>query len=200
MTKDLQRCQWARNPLDIKHHDEEWGVPCHDDRALFEMLILEGAQAGLSWSTILAKRENYRRAFASFDSSTIARFTAKDVRRLLADPGIVRSRAKIDAAISNARAFLAVQQEFGTFDRYLWAFVDGRPIVNAPRSLSELPAETTLSRALSKDLIKRGFRFVGPKICYAFMQSVGLVNDHIVGCFRRSSDESPTTPVPESPE
>jgi DNA-3-methyladenine glycosylase I len=194
MTKHHQRCPWARNPLDIEHHDEEWGVPCHDDRALFEMLVLEGAQAGLSWSTILAKRENYRRAFASFDPRAIARFTAKDVRRLLADPGIVRSRAKIDAAISNARAFLAVQQEFGTFDRYLWAFVDGRPIVNAPRSLEELPAETTLSGALSKDLIRRGFRFVGPKICYAFMQSVGLVNDHIVGCFRRSLDETRRSP------
>jgi DNA-3-methyladenine glycosylase I len=194
MTKHLQRCPWAHNPLDIKHHDEEWGVPCHDDRALFEMLVLEGAQAGLSWSTILAKRENYRRAFASFDPRAIARFTAKDVRRLLADPGIVRSRAKIDAAISNARAFLAVQQEFGTFDRYLWAFVDGRPIVNAPRSLEELPAETTLSGELSKDLMRRGFRFVGPKICYAFMQSVGLVNDHIVGCFRRSLDETRRSP------
>jgi DNA-3-methyladenine glycosylase I len=194
MTKHLQRCPWARNPLDIKHHDEEWGVPCHDDRALFEMLVLEGAQAGLSWSTILAKRENYRHAFASFDPRAIARFTAKDVRRLLADPGIVRSRAKIDAAISNAQAFLAVQQEFGTFDRYLWAFVDGRPIVNARRSLEELPAETTLSGALSTDLIRRGFRFVGPKICYAFMQSVGLVNDHIVGCFRRSLDETRRSP------
>jgi DNA-3-methyladenine glycosylase I len=157
--------------------------------ALFEMLILEGAQAGLSWSAILAKRENYRHAFASFDPSEIARFTAKDVRHLPADPGIVRNRAKIEAAISNARAFLAVQREFGTFDRYLWAFVDGRPIVNAPRSLKDLPAETALSRALSKDRTKRGLRFVGPKICYAFMQSVGLVNDHIIGCFRRDLNE-----------
>jgi DNA-3-methyladenine glycosylase I len=199
MTTDLQRCAWARGPLDIKHHDEEWGVPCHDDRALFEMLILEGAQAGLSWSTILAKRENYRRAFASFDPSVIARFTGKDIRRLLADAGIVRSRAKIDAAISNARAFLAVQQEFGTFDRYLWAFVGGTPIVNAPRSLAGVPAETPLSRALSKDLMKRGFRFVGPKICYAFMQSVGLVNDHIVGCFRcRAEPESSRAPNRQS--
>lgn len=185
MTERLQRCPWARTPLDIKHHDEEWGVPCHDDRALFEMLILEGAQAGLSWSTILAKRENYRRAFAYFDPSAVAKFTVKDVRRLLEDPGIVRSRAKIEATITNARAFLAIQQEFGTFERYLWAFVGGRPIANAPRSLKDLPAETAQSRTLSKDLIKRGFRFVGPKICYAFMQSVGLVNDHIVGCFRR---------------
>jgi len=153
------------------------------------MLILEGAQAGLSWSTILTKRENYRRSFAFFDPSVIARFTAEDVRRLLADPSIVRNRAKIEAVIANARAFLAVQHEFGTFDRYLWAFVEGRPIVNAPRSLQDLPTETALSRALSKDLIRRGFRFVGPKICYAFMQSVGLVNDHIVGCFRRGLNE-----------
>jgi len=187
--KQLRRCPWALDPLNIKHHDQEWGVPCHDDRALFEMLILEGAQAGLSWSTILSKRENYRRAFAFFDPNAIARFTAKDVRRLLADPGIVRNRAKIEAAISNAHAFLAVQQEFRSFDRYLWAFVDGRPIFNAPRSLADLPAETALSRALGKDLIRRGFRFVGPKICYAFMQSVGLVNDHIVGCFRSDPKE-----------
>jgi DNA-3-methyladenine glycosylase I len=164
--KTVQRCPWARTPLDIKHHDEEWGVPCHDDRSLFEMLILEGAQAGLSWSTILAKRENYRRAFASFDPREIARFAAKDVRGLLADPGIVRNRAKIEAVVANAQAFL-----------------------NAPRSLKDLPAETALSRALSKDLVKRGFRFVGPKICYAFMQSVGLVNDHIIGCFRRDLNE-----------
>jgi DNA-3-methyladenine glycosylase I len=190
MMEPVRRCPWARTPLDIRHHDEEWGVPCHDDRALFEMLILEGAQAGLSWSTILSKRENYRRAFASFDPSAVARFKAKDVRRLLADPGIVRNRAKVEAAITNARAFLAVQREFGTFDRYLWAFVDCKPIVNAPRSLQDLSAETALSRGLSKDLIRRGFRFVGPKICYAFMQSVGVVNDHIVGCFRRILKEN----------
>jgi DNA-3-methyladenine glycosylase I len=185
MKKRLRRCPWARDPLDIKHHDEEWGVPCHDDRALFEMLILEGVQAGLSWSTILVKRENYRRAFVFFDPSAIARFTAKDVRRLLADPGIVRNRAKIEAAIANAHAFLGIQQEFETFDRYLWAFVGGQPIINAPRSFQDLPAETALSSALSKDLIRGGFRFVGPKICYAFMQSIGLVNDHVVGSFRR---------------
>jgi len=183
--KRLRRCPWARDPLDIKHHDQEWGVPCPDDRALFEMLTRECAQAGLSWSTILSKRENYRRAFAFFDTSAIARFAAKDVRRLLADPGIVRNRAKIEAAVANAHAFLAIQREFGSFDRYLWAFVGDRPIVNVPRSLQDLPTETALSRALSKDLIRRGFRFTGPKICYAFMQSVGLVNDHIVGCFRR---------------
>jgi len=189
LMKKIRRCSWPRTPLDIKHHDEEWGIPCHDDRALFEMLILEGAQAGLSWSTILAKRENYSRAFARFDPSAIARFTAKDVHRLLADPGIVRHRAKIEAVIANAQAFLAVQEEFGTFNRYLWAFVDGRPVVNAPHALEDIPAETALSRTLSKDLIKRGFRFVGPKICYAFMQSVGLVNDHIVGCFHRGLNE-----------
>jgi len=188
--KTVRRCAWARTPLDIKHHDEEWGVPCHDDRALFEMLILEGAQAGLSWSTILGKRESYRRAFASFDPNEIAGFTAKDESRLLADPGIVRNRAKVEAAIANARAYLVVQSELGTFDRYLWAFVEGEPTVNRPRSLANLPAETAVSRALSKDLIKRGFRFVGPKICYAFMQSVGLVNDHTVGCFRSRKSRS----------
>jgi DNA-3-methyladenine glycosylase I len=185
MRKPVQRCPWARDPLNIRHHDDEWGVPCHDDQRLFEMLILEGAQAGLSWSTILARRENYRRAFDGFDPGAVARFTGRDVRRLLADPGIVRNRAKIEAAIANARAFLIVQREFGSFDRYLWAFVDRRPIINAPRSIRDLPAETPLSRALSRDLMRRGFRFVGPTICYAFMQSVGLVNDHIVGCFRR---------------
>jgi DNA-3-methyladenine glycosylase I len=154
---------------------------------LFEMLILEGAQAGLSWSTILAKRENYRRAFAAFDPGAVARFTGRDVARLLENAGIVRHRGKIEAAITNARAFLAVQREFGTFDRYLWAFVDGRPIVNSPRSLRDVPATTPLSHALSKDLMSRGFRFVGPTVCYAFMQSVGLVNDHVIGCFRRGS-------------
>ena len=170
----MRRCPWARTPLDVKHHDEEWGVPCHDDRALFEMLILEGAQAGLAWSTILAKRENYRRAFAFFNPEAIARFTAKDLRRLLADSGIVRNRAKIEAAIANAQAFLAVQRNFGTFDRYLWAFVDGRPIVNAPRSLTDVPAETALSRALSKDLEKRGFRFVGPRFATRSCNRLGL--------------------------
>jgi len=190
MTKRVRRCAWARDPLNIHHHDEEWGVPCHDDRRLFEMLILEGAQAGLSWSTILAKRENYRRAFAALDPRAVARFTARDVERLLSDPGIVRNRAKIEAAIANARAFLAVQREFDSFDRYLWAFVDGRPIVNSPRSLRDLPAKTPLSQALSKDLTRHGFRFVGPTVCYAFMQSVGLVNDHTVGCFPRGAAKS----------
>ena len=187
--KRLRRCSWARDPLDIKHHDEEWGVPCHDDRALFEMFILEGAQAGLSWSTILSKRENYRRACAFFDPSAIARFTGEGCppsacrSRYCSQPhqdrGPYRERARFSCHSAGVR----------TFDRYLWAFVGGRPIVNAPRSLQDLPADTALSRALSRTLIRRGFRFVGPKICYAFMQSVGLVNDHIIGCFRRGLNE-----------
>jgi DNA-3-methyladenine glycosylase I len=193
MTDGRRRCPWARDPLSIRHHDQEWGVPCHDDRRLFEMLILEGAQAGLSWSTILAKRANYQRALAGFDPAAVARFTARDVRRLLGDAGLVRHRAKLEAAVANARAFLAVQREFGSFARYLWGFVGGRPIVNAPRSLREVPAETPLSRALSRDLKRRGFRFVGPTICYAFMQAVGLVNDHLVGCFRRRSSRRRST-------
>jgi DNA-3-methyladenine glycosylase I len=168
----------------IAYHDDEWGTPSHDDRHLFELLTLEGAQAGLSWSTILGKREGYRRAFAEFDPVAVARFTEADVDRLLADPGIVRNRAKIQSAISNAGCVLAVQKEAGSFDAYLWAFVDGAPIVNAWRSLAELPAETAESRALSKDLKRRGFRFVGPTTCYAFMQAVGMVNDHMMECFR----------------
>ncbi len=168
----------------IAYHDDEWGTPSHDDRHLFELLTLEGAQAGLSWSTILGKREGYRRAFAEFDPVAVARFTEADVDRLLADPGIVRNRAKIQSAISNAGCVLAVQKEAGSFDAYLWAFVAGAPIVNAWRSLAELPAETAESRALSKDLKRRGFRFVGPTTCYAFMQAVGMVNDHMMECFR----------------
>jgi DNA-3-methyladenine glycosylase I len=179
------RCQWARDPLDIRYHDEEWGVPVHDDGTLFEFLILEGAQAGLSWSTILRKREGYRRAFARFDPARVARFSATRVERLLADASIVRNRAKIEAAVANARAFLAVQGERGSFDAYVWDFVGGRPRQNSWRSVGELPAETAESKALSRDLLKRGFRFVGPTICYAFMQAVGMVNDHAVGCFRR---------------
>jgi DNA-3-methyladenine glycosylase I len=179
------RCGWARDPLDIVHHDEEWGVPEHDDLRLFEYLILEGAQAGLSWTTILRKRDGYRKAFARFDPVKVARFTGADVRRLLADDGIVRNRAKIEAAIGNARAFLAVQREFGSFDAYLRRLLGDRPVPTTARSHRELPAETESSRALSRDLVKRGFRFVGPTICYAFMQSVGLVNDHVIGCFRR---------------
>jgi DNA-3-methyladenine glycosylase I len=166
------------------YHDEEWGTPSHDDRHLFEMLTLEGAQAGLSWSTILNKREGYRRAFAGFDPEAVARFGPKDVERLLADPGIVRNRLKVESTIANAPRVLEVQAEHGSFASYLWSFVDGKPLVGGFRSLSELPAETELSRAMSKDLKKRGFRFVGPTVCYAFMQTVGLVNDHTVDCFR----------------
>jgi DNA-3-methyladenine glycosylase I len=179
-----KRCRWARDPLDIVYHDEEWGVPVRDDRLLFEFLILEGAQAGLSWTTILKKRDGYRRAFANFDPRRVARFGATDKRRLLADAGIVRNRAKIDAAVDNARAFLAVQAEHGSFAEYVWRFVDDRPLQVRRRSFREVPAETGISQALSADLRRRGFRFVGPTICYAFMQAVGLVNDHTVDCFR----------------
>ena len=180
----MTRCEWARTDLAIEYHDEEWGVPIHDDRMLFEFLILEGAQAGLSWETILKKRQNYRAAFDGFDARAIARYGQRKIDRLLADPGIVRNRAKVAAAIQNARAFLAVQQEFGSFDSYIWGFVDGRPIKNAWRSLEQLPAQTGESQAMSKGLLKRGFKFVGPTICYAFMQAVGMVNDHVTGCFR----------------
>jgi DNA-3-methyladenine glycosylase I len=178
------RCRWARDPLDVDYHDREWGVPVRDDRVFFEFLILEGAQAGLSWSTILRKRAAYRRAFAGFEPRRVARFGPADVRRLLADAGIVRNRAKIAAAIGNARAFLAVQAEHGSFATYLWPFVGGRPRQNRWRSWKAVPAETAQSRALSDDLRRRGFRFVGPTICYAFMQAVGLVNDHTRDCFR----------------
>jgi DNA-3-methyladenine glycosylase I len=185
---NLKRCEWAAggDELMLAHHDDEWGVPSHDDRHLFEVLTLEGAQAGLSWSTILRKREGYRDAFAAFDPEVVAGFTAKDVERLLADPGIVRNRLKVESTIANAGRVLEVQAELGSFDSYLWAFVDGTPVVNEWRTLSELPAETELSRALSKDLKGRGFRFVGPTICYAFMQTVGMVDDHTVDCFRRT--------------
>jgi len=185
---NVTRCEWAAwgDELMLAYHDDEWGVPSHDDRHLFEMLTLEGAQAGLSWSTILRKREGYREAFAGFDPEVVARFTGTDVERLLADPGIVRNRLKVESTIVNAGRVLDVQAELGSFDAYLWAFVDGAPIVNAWRTLSELPAETELSRALSKDLKRRGFRFVGPTSCYAFMQTVGMVDDHTVDCFRRS--------------
>ena len=168
----------------LEHHDAEWGVPSHDDRHLFELLTLEGAQAGLSWSTILNKREGYRRAFVGFDAATVARFGPEDVERLLADPGIVRNRLKVESAIVNAGRVLEMQEELGSFDAYLWAFVDGEPIVNRWRSLAELPAETELSKVISKDLKKRGFRFIGPTVIYAFMQTVGMVNDHTVDCFR----------------
>ena len=179
-----RRCAWAKDPLDIDYHDREWGVPVHDDRVLFEFLVLEGAQAGLSWTTILRKREGYRRAFAGFDPGRVARISARQAQRLLTDPGIVRNRAKIEATIANARAFLDVQGEAGSFDAYLWGFVDGRPRQNARTATTTLPAETETSRRLSRDLRRRGFRFVGPTICYAFMQAVGMVNDHTVDCFR----------------
>jgi DNA-3-methyladenine glycosylase I len=184
-TTQIRRCAWAEdNPLMIEYHDREWGVPTHDDRKLFEFLLLEGAQAGLSWETILKKRENYRKAFPGFDPLTISRYEAADVRRLLADPGIVRNRLKIRSAIINAKMVLAAQKEFGSFDSYIWQFVGGKPVRNEFRSLSEIPATTKASDAMSKDLKKRGFKFVGPTICYAFMQAVGMVNDHTTGCFR----------------
>ena len=179
------RCPWCLgSEAYVRYHDEEWGRPVHDDRLLFEFLILEGAQAGLSWSTILNKREAYRRAFAGFDAKKVARFGAREVRRLLADEGIVRNRLKIESTVDNAKAFLGVQDEFGSFDAYVWRFVGGRPLRNRRRSMKEVPARTTKADALSRDLKARGFRFVGPTICYAFMQAVGMVNDHLVGCFR----------------
>jgi len=183
-TSELHRCAWATNELSIRYHDEEWGVPVHDDRTLFEFLILEGAQAGLSWNTILNKRENYRRAFDRFDPKLVAQYDKRKVKQLLADPGIVRNKLKVAAAIENAKAFLRVQEEFGTFDRYIWQFVGGKPRVNKWRSLKQLPARTPESDAMSKDLQRRGFKFVGSTICYAFMQAVGMVNDHAVDCFR----------------
>ena len=182
----MRRCAWA--PVDnasyLAYHDEEWGVPVHDDRRLFEMLTLEGAQAGLSWSTILNKREGYRRAFANFDPGAVARFSGRKVERLLADPSIVRNRMKVESTITNARQVLAVQEEDGSLDAYLWSFVEGSPKVNRFRSLGDIPSETPESKAMSKDLKRRGFRFVGPTVCYAFMQACGLVNDHVVSCFR----------------
>ena len=182
--QDPVRCAWAQTPLSIAYHDSEWGRPVHDDRVLFEFLTLEGAQAGLSWETILRKRENYRKAFAQFDPAKVARFTGERVARLMNDPGIVRNRRKIDSAITNARQFLAVQREFGSFDRFVWSFVGGRPRVNRPRSLGDVPARTAESDALSKELARRGFKFVGSTICYAFMQAVGMVDDHAADCFR----------------
>jgi DNA-3-methyladenine glycosylase I len=177
------RCPWClASPEYVAYHDREWGRPVHDDRVLFEFLVLEGAQAGLSWSTILAKRANYRRAFADFDPAKVARFTPARVEKLLLDPGIVRNRLKVDATVRNAKAFLAVQCEFGSFDAYAWRFVGGSPIVNRPRSMKDVPAATPESDAFSKDLKKRGFTFVGSTIVYAFMQAVGMVDDHLVGC------------------
>ena len=185
MSRERVRCGWAGDdPLYIAYHDREWGVPVHDDRSLFEFLVLEGAQAGLSWITILRKRPAYRAAFAGFDPAAVARFDARRVRALLRDAGIVRNRAKIAAAVGNARAFLEVQKEFGSFDAYIWRFVDGRPRRNAWKTLRQIPPSTRESEAMSRDLKARGFRFVGPTICYAHMQATGMVNDHLVGCFR----------------
>ena len=186
VVEPLKRCGWSSLdvPLYQEYHDREWGVPLHDDRMLFEFLVLEGAQAGLSWYTILRKRENYRRAFEGFDPKRVAGYDQRKVRRLLADPGIVRNRLKINSAVQNAKAFIKVQKEFGSFDEYVWRFVGGKPKVNRWRALKEIPAITPEAQAMSKDLMARGFRFVGPTICYAHMQATGMVNDHITGCFR----------------
>jgi len=185
----LKRCGWVPedNPLYVDYHDTEWGVPTHDDRELFELLTLEGAQAGLAWITILRKREGYHEAFAGFDPAAVARFTPRDVERLMDDAGIVRNRLKIESAVNNAARVLEVQEQLGSLDAYLWSFVEGTPIVGTWRTSAKIPAETAKSRALSKDLKRRGFRFVGPTVCYAFMQAAGLVDDHVVGCFRRGA-------------
>jgi len=182
--RPVVRCDWARSELMIRYHDEEWGVPVHDDGRLFEFLILEGAQAGLSWETILNKRENYRAAFDGFDAQRVARYDRRKIAQLLRNEGIVRNRLKVASAVRNAQALLRVQEEFGTFDRYVWQFVDGRPRVNQWKSRTRIPARTAQSDAMSKELKKRGFNFVGSTICYAFMQAVGMVNDHVVQCFR----------------
>jgi len=182
----MPRCPWATTELAITYHDEEWGIPVHDDRVLFEFLILEGAQAGLSWNTILKKRENYRKAFDGFRPGNVARYGKRDVQRLLLNDGIVRNRLKITAAIENAKNFLAVRKEFGSFDAYLWTFVDGEPIQNRWRRLADVPARTAESDAMSRDLLRRGFKFVGSTICYAFMQATGMVNDHLVTCPRHA--------------
>jgi len=185
MPKSVQRCAWTSgDPLLIAYHDEEWGVPVHDDRKLFEFLVLEGAQAGLSWSTVLRKRENYRAAFRGFDPAVVARFTARDVRRLLKNEGIIRNRLKIESAITNARLVLDIQEEFGSLDAYLWRFVGNKPLRHEFRQVSQIPATTAESDALSKALKKRGLKFIGPTICYAFLQATGMVNDHLTGCFR----------------
>jgi len=179
------RCGWSiSDPIYIDYHDKEWGVPIHDDRLLFEFLVLEGAQAGLSWITILRRRDGYRKAYEGFDPATVAGFGKKKIRELLRDAGIIRNRMKVESSIQNAKSFLEVQKEFGSFDQYIWQFVKGKPIVNRWKKLSDIPAKTTESEAMSKDLIKRGFRFVGPTICYAHMQATGMVNDHVLDCFR----------------
>lgn len=195
MAKSLQRCPWSEgvSPAYLEYHDSEWGVPVRDDRRQFEFLVLEGAQAGLSWATILHRREGYRRAFAGFDPARVARFTAARRARLLLDPGIIRNRLKIAAAVGNARAFLAVQEEFGSFSDYIWRFVDGRPVQNRWRHPREVPATSAVSDALSRDLKARGFRFVGSTIMYAHLQATGLVNDHLVGCFRHRPLRAPAT-------
>lgn len=187
--KQVERCSWSAGGDEqyVAYHDDEWGVPVHDDRKQFEFLTLESAQAGLSWATVLRKRENYRRAFADFDPEKVARFTAKQIEKLLADPGIIRNRLKVAAAVTNAREFLAVQEEFGTFDKYIWSFVDGRPIRNTWATMKQVPATSKQSDALSKDLKQRGFKFVGSTIIYAHMQAVGMVNDHLVTCFRHKA-------------
>lgn len=181
-----KRCAWPSNPLAVEYHDTEWGVPVEDDRTLFEFLILEGAQAGLSWDTVLAKREHYRKVFDGFDPARVARYDAKKKAKLMLDAGIIRNRAKIDAAVVNAQAFLAVQREYGSFAKYLWGFVGGKPLQGRRKSRTDVPARTEVSDALSKDLKKRGFKFVGTTIMYAFMQATGLVNDHLAGCFRHA--------------
>jgi len=189
----MNRCAWPKTELDIAYHDTEWGVPVHDDRVLFEFLILEGAQAGLSWSTILKKRENYRRAFDQFDARRIAKYDARKVKSLLADAGIVRNRLKVAATIQNAKAFLDVQKKFGSFDAYIWSFASGKPSQNTRKSLKEIPPRTAESDAMSKDLLQRGFKFVGSTICYAYMQAVGMVNDHTVDCFRHRQCGAPAS-------
>jgi DNA-3-methyladenine glycosylase I len=187
MTRVKERCTWCGdNPLYVEYHDREWGVPLHDERRIFEFLVLEGAQAGLSWLTILKRRAGYRRAFAGFDPTRVARFDEQKIEALLQDPGIIRNRLKVRSAVSNARAFLKVQEEFGSFDRFIWDFVDGRPLVNQFRSDAELPAQTPLAQRISKEMKARGFSFVGPTIIYAHMQATGMVNDHLVGCFRHA--------------
>ena len=184
MKNEQIRCPWPSDELYINYHDKEWGVPVHDDRLLFEYLILEGAQAGLSWHTVLKKRENYRAAFDNFEAEKIARYGDKQIAALLNNPGIIRNRLKIHATIQNAKAFLKVREEFGSFDKYLWGFVDGKPVINHSKSMKEVPPSTQISDRMSKDLLKRGFKFVGSTICYANMQAVGMVNDHLVTCFR----------------
>lgn len=184
-TKSLKRCPWClSDPLYIEYHDREWGVPVHDDRTWFEFLILEGAQAGLNWLLLLKKRENYRQAYDQFDFNKVTTYSEKKIARLLTDPGIIRNRAKINASVSNARAFIKIREEFGSFDNYIWPFVGNKPRRNRWRSIEQLPARTELSDALSKDLIRRGFKFVGSTIIYAHMQATGMVNDHLIGCFR----------------